>query len=270
MALSVTSNFAISAGYASNNMRGSQSLMGKSINRISSGLKAFKPADDPISYVGGTKLKTDSTGYNMLSTGVQDVAARLNMMDSVLSDVQNGLLELKAQRVAYQTAGSDTESQNAIKNAAAPTIQALKNIMNTARYKNATAFIASDVHLYFNPSTSATSLTITAGIMTYPTKVAALNSALTAMSVASIQSALNQVIAQRASVGGNISALEQISNYLSDVATSADAAYQAVTEVDMAREMTAYVKNNIQSQASQAMVAQANQSLAQVLNLLQV
>jgi len=271
MALSVTSNFAISAGYASNNMRGSQSLMGKSINRISSGLKAPNPADDAPSYVGGTKLKGDAKGYAMLSTGVQDIAARLNMMDSTLADVGNALLDLKAQRVAYNaTPSTDTDAQTALNYASEQTIQALKNAMKTAQYKNGTAFSGTAIGVYLNPNVAASTLTISRTAMTFPSAVTGLASTLSSLGVATIQSAIKAVTNRRAMIGGNISALEQISNYLSDVATSADAAYQAVTEVDMAREMTAYVKNNIQSQAAQAMVAQANQGLAQVLNLLQV
>ena len=88
--------------------------------------------------------------------------------------------------------------------------------------------------------------------------------------VGNIEKDITAVTNLRAEVGGSVSALETISNYLSNLTASADAAYTAVTEVDMAREMTKYVKNNVQSQAAQAMVAQANQGLAQVLNLLQV
>lgn len=268
MALSVTSNFSVSAGYASNNMRTSQTLMGKSINRISSGHKAVNPADDIVSYVGGMKLKSDSKGYEMLSTGVQNAGARLNMMDSVLSDVENGLLDLKGQVIAYNST-TDQEEQNALSNAASNTIQAIKTAMKTASYKNATAFNASALNIYYDPN-GTSHLTISSSVMQYPTAVTGLGSTLSAITLTSIKSAINALADSRAQIGGNISALEQISNYLSDMATSADAAYTAVTEVDMAREMTSYVKNNIQSQAAQAMVAQSNQSLAQVLNLLQV
>ncbi len=265
MALSVTSNFAISAGYASNNMRGSQSLMGKSINRISSGHRAANPADDIASYVGGTKLKGDSKGYAILSTGIQNVAAKLNMQDTILSDVTNGLLELKAQAVSYQ-ATNETQEQSDLDKAFKATLAGI-TAMNSAQYKNEDLFNSANSLKAFYGFAASALVSINASILSFPSQV---STSLSIDSISGIDNALQAVTTRRAALGGNISALEQISNYLSDVATSAEAAYSAVTEVDMAREMTSYVKNNIQSQASQAMVAQANQSLAQVLNLLQV
>jgi len=287
MALSVTSNFSISAGYASNNMRNSQTLMGKSINRISSGLKAFKPSDDIVSFVGGTKLKTDSIGYNMLSTGVQDAAAKLNMADGVLADVSNGLLELKAQAVAYQSLSDKGTGTDEVKNLQAnfdKTLDTLKALTSAPKYKNdklfftATASASVVLNAYYGwGSGTSNALQIGGTYLAFKTSSATgfwatgTGSAKVRLdNLTGIQNKIAEITSRRSQLGGNISALETISNYLANAATSADAAYTAVTEVDMAREMTAYVKNNIQSQAAQAMVAQANQGLAQVLNLLQV
>jgi len=265
MALSVTSNFSINAAYAANNMRNSQSLMGKSINRISSGLRAPKPADDALSYVGGNKLKADSAGYSVLSTGIQDLAAKHNMADSVLSDVGNALLDLKAKAIAYSvaSASNDGEAKTLLENDAETTISALSSMMSKATYKGSALFGTSQDSAYFTLDG------------TNPLSLAALdNSSLITvtktLNLSSVETDIKSVTNLRAQVGSNLSALETISNYLSDLTASADAAYSAVTEVDMAREMTKYVKNNVQSQAAQAMVAQANQGLAQVLNLLQV
>ena len=84
-----------------------------------------------------------------------------------------------------------------------------------------------------------------------------------------LQSAIKSVTAQQANIGAGISAMEYTSSYLQNSANIQETAYSNLTEADMAKEMTTYVKNNVQAQAAQAMIAQANQSLAQVLNLLQ-
>ena len=47
------------------------------------------------------------------------------------------------------------------------------------------------------------------------------------------------------------------------------AAESVIRDADMAKEMTAYTKNNVLLQASQSMLAQANQSSSSVLSLLQ-
>jgi len=267
MALSVTSNFAISAGYASNNMRSSQSLMGKSINRISSGLKAPKPGDDAVSFVGGTKLKADSSGYSVLSTGIQNLAAKHNMADSVLADVGNALLDLKAKTIAYAAAAGDTEAQTVLTNDMTTSLSAIKDMIDNTKYKGSALFGQSSGDSAYYTLDATTPLTL-ATLDTASTSSITFDA--TAPALSAIELDIKTITNKRAEIGSNLSALETISNYLSDLTSSADAAYTAVTEVDYAREMTAYVKNNVQSQAAQAMVAQANQGLAQVLNLLQV
>lgn len=278
MALSVSSNFAISASYASNSMRNSQTLMGKSINRISSGNKAFKPSDDLHSFIAGTKLKGEGDAYAALGTGVQDAGAKLNYYDSVLSNAQNALLQMKSAAMAYRSAASGSDEASAISKDFG-NMKTLANAVMNSQYKGEAIYgsaITASLKVYMGLGSEA--ITIGASVFT---SVSGLASALaltivgaaatgTAGGIAKINAAIKGIAAKRADLGANISALEQISNYLSDIATASDASYKAVTEVDMAREMTTYVASNIQSQAAQAMVAQSNQSLAQVLNLLQV
>ena len=94
-------------------------------------------------------------------------------------------------------------------------------------------------------------------------------SALDIGNKAGIDSALTLVSTQQADVGAGITALSYASDHLANMTSTMDNAYTAITEADMAEEMTKYVKSNIYAQAAQAMIAQANQSMAQVLNLLQ-
>lgn len=84
-----------------------------------------------------------------------------------------------------------------------------------------------------------------------------------------LATAISNITDEQSKIGGGINALEYVSEHLSNLASVQDEAYTTLTEADMAAEMTNYVKSNIYSQAAQAMIAQANQSLAQVLNLLQ-
>ena len=87
--------------------------------------------------------------------------------------------------------------------------------------------------------------------------------------ISAITSAIGSIAAASAKMNAASAALDQISSYLQNVAAAQDAAYSAITDADMATEMTRYVKSNVLSQAAQAMVSQANQSMASVLTLLQ-
>lgn len=84
-----------------------------------------------------------------------------------------------------------------------------------------------------------------------------------------INSALTRVSAQRSSLGAVQNRLEHTINNLSTASENLTSAESRIRDVDMAKEMMDLTKNNILSQASQAMLAQANQKPQGVLQLLQ-
>ncbi|MCM3137637.1 flagellin Hag [Bacillus safensis] len=83
-----------------------------------------------------------------------------------------------------------------------------------------------------------------------------------------IETAIKQVSAQRSKLGAVQNRLEHTINNLSASAENLTAAESRIRDVDMAKEMSEFTKNNILSQASQAMLAQANQQPQNVLQLL--
>ena len=84
-----------------------------------------------------------------------------------------------------------------------------------------------------------------------------------------IKSAINKVSSTRGDLGAIQNRLEHTINNLSVTTENMTAAESRIRDVDMANEMMAYTKNNILVQASQAMLAQANQIPQGVLQLLQ-
>ena len=87
--------------------------------------------------------------------------------------------------------------------------------------------------------------------------------------VAKIKDAINYVSSTRGDLGAIQNRLEHTINNLSVTTENMTAAESRIRDVDMAEEMMAYTKNNILVQASQAMLAQANQIPQGVLQLLQ-
>ncbi|MDF2656581.1 MAG: flagellin domain protein [Bacillota bacterium] len=84
-----------------------------------------------------------------------------------------------------------------------------------------------------------------------------------------IDAATQKVSAQRSSLGAIQNRLEHTINNLGTSSENLTAAESRIRDVDMAKEMMEFTKNNILSQASQAMLAQANQQPQGVLQLLQ-
>ncbi|NLK72648.1 MAG: hypothetical protein GX285_06500 [Clostridiales bacterium] len=84
-----------------------------------------------------------------------------------------------------------------------------------------------------------------------------------------LDSAINTVSGARADLGALQNRLEHTVNNLGVTSENLTAAESRIRDVDMAKEMMQYTKNNILTQAAQAMLAQANMQPQGVLQLLQ-
>lgn len=89
-----------------------------------------------------------------------------------------------------------------------------------------------------------------------------------ATAIETVNLALEKVSSQRSSLGAIQNRLEHTIKNLDTSAENLQAAESRIRDVDMAKEMMEFTKNNILQQASQAMLAQANQAPQGVLQLL--
>lgn len=87
-------------------------------------------------------------------------------------------------------------------------------------------------------------------------------------SITTINAAINEVSTQRSDLGAVQNRLEHTINNLGASSENLTAAESRIRDVDMAKEMMEFTKNNILTQAAQAMLAQANQQPQGVLQLL--
>lgn len=86
--------------------------------------------------------------------------------------------------------------------------------------------------------------------------------------ITAFDSALNAVSSQRANLGAVQNRLEYTISNLDNTAENLTSAESTLRDVDMAKEMMEYSKNNILNQAAQSMISQANQQPQNVLQLL--
>ena len=85
---------------------------------------------------------------------------------------------------------------------------------------------------------------------------------------ATIQAAIEKVSTERAGLGAVQNRLEYTISNLDNTTENLTSAESTLRDVDMAKEMMTFSKNNILNQAAQAMLAQANQQPQNVLSLL--
>ncbi|MFL0251678.1 flagellin, partial [Clostridium neuense] len=110
---------------------------------------------------------------------------------------------------------------------------------------------------------NAKSLSVDSTSITVGNNTAAKN----AMSL--IQNAIDKVSTSRSYIGALQNRLTHTMNNLSTEEQNLNTANSNITDVDMAKEMMNYSKENVLQQAAQSMLAQANQNPQQVLKLLQ-
>ena len=84
-----------------------------------------------------------------------------------------------------------------------------------------------------------------------------------------LDTAITKALSEQTKIGSVESRLDYTSTNLTTASENVSAAESTIRDANMAKEMTEFTKNNILMQASQAMLAQANQSTQNVLSLLQ-
>jgi flagellin len=110
------------------------------------------------------------------------------------------------------------------------------------------------------------------GVLFYgstPTRIDITSASNAAQAIAEIDRAIDGAAAERAKLGSFMSRLQHASDNLQNVATNTAASKSQVADADYATETTELARTQIISQASTAMLAQANQVKQTVLSLLQ-
>ena len=276
MSLRINSNFAAISDGALRSQHSYQNKMGKAITRVSTGKRVNTAADDVVAYNASKRIRADAVGYNALNQNIQNSSVYLQAADTASTQVVDTVTAIREKYIAYQ-ALSDTDKGGAAGTALNKEYQTLQTelkalVGNFGLAHNNSLLNAANTFTFtvdFNSNT-ATYAVGWSNISGLDGMDGAMNSGIAETALGTVlKSALDNVTKEQANIGAGVGTLETLSEYLDNMAALQEQAYSDLTEVDMAKEMTAYVKNNIYSQASQAMIAQANQSLAQVLNLLQ-
>jgi len=118
-------------------------------------------------------------------------------------------------------------------------------------------------------NTTVKSATIASGGKNDPTKgINITNQRSASAAIKTINTAIETVSAERSKLGATQNRLEHTINNLGTSSENLTAAESRIRDVDMAKEMMSFTKNNILTQAAQAMLAQANQQPQGVLQLL--
>lgn len=258
--------------YAVNN-----NSVSKATERLSSGLKINRAGDDAAGLAISEKMRAQIRGLNMASKNSEDAISLVQTAEGALTETHAILQRMNELAVQAASDTNDDETANGVDRAAlqaefAALIEEIDDIAELTTFNKKNLLdgnFAGDIQTGANENET---LEITIGDMSAEgLAVDTLNigtKAGASAAITAVQTAVNTVSTQRASLGAIQNRLEHKINNLNTSAENLQAAESRIRDIDMAKEMTNFTTQNILVQAATAMLAQANAAPQNVLSLL--
>ena len=255
----------------------------KSSEKLSSGYKINRAADDAAGLAISEKMRRQVRGLTQASANAQDGISMVQTAEGALNEVHDMLQRMNelANKAANGTLTSKDRSyiqqeitalQSEINRTANDTkfneLELLGKFdgVDTKGSKTYTLQVGADK----DQTISVTLRKMTASGLGVGTAQVTVGSQQAAQSaIDSIKQGISSLSSMRADLGAVQNRLEHTIKNLDNVVENTTAAESQIRDTDMAKEMVKYSNNNILAQAGQSMLAQANQTNQGVLSLLQ-
>lgn len=272
MAMFINTN--VSALNAHRNLGFNNTQMGKTMEKLSSGYRINRAADDAAGLAISEKMRYQIGGYNQAIRNAQDGISLIQTAEGALTEVHSMLQRLNV--LANQAANGTLASSDRTKigNEVSALMAEINNISSSLKFNGIALLDGSQSSVKFQVGFEAnTTISVSLGSGTSTAKlgvsgisVATASSAQTAIS--KIQSAISVVSTRRAELGAVQNRLEHTINNVGVNSENLAASESRIRNADMAKEMTEFTRTQILVQAGTAMLAQANAVPQNVLRLL--
>ena len=245
-----------------------QSAVSKNMEKLSSGYRINRAGDDAAGLSISEKMRGQIRGLTQASRNAQDGISFIQTAEGALNEVSSMLTRLKELAVQKANGTYSTGAGSDVANLDLEMTQLgaeVKKVVDNTKFNGKDALGAT-----INIVTSDSDLsTFAVGYNLKAETAATMKLDLGSTSTtAIIETAINEVNTARSTLGSQQNRLEHTINNLGTTTENLVAAESRIRDVDMASEMMEMTKNNILSQAAQAMIAQANQQPQNVLQLL--
>ena len=279
----------IAANNAYRNLSANASNGQKNLEKLSSGYRINRSADDAAGLAISEQMRSKINGLDQATANANDAIGLIQTAEGALTETHSMLQRM----VTLATQSANGTYNSTARGAITEEVKALKEeidrIASTTDYNGvkplntgntpaqaaaaaaAPGATPTGIKVQIGPTASETLLVETARLGSSPLGVKAIdvstvskaNSAIT-----TINKAINTVSTHRAKLGASQNRLEHTINNLKTTNENMTAAESRIRDTDMAKEMAAFTKNNILNQAAQSMLSQANQQPQGVLSLL--
>ncbi|WP_026508109.1 flagellin N-terminal helical domain-containing protein [Butyrivibrio sp. MC2013] len=250
-------------------------IQAKSSEKLSSGYKINRAADDAAGLAISEKMRRQVRGLNQASANAQDGISAVQTAEGALQEVQDMLQRMSELSTKAANDTLTTSDRTYIKSEINALVSEINRTASATEFNNTKLLDGNFTGKKLQVGTETSDqnqITISIGNMN------ATSIGLTSTSVSShddakntmdnVKVALENVSQMRANLGAYQNRLEHTIKNLDNIAENTQSAESQIRDTDMAAEMVKYSNNNILAQAGQSMLAQANQSNQGVLSIL--
>ncbi|MFD6054460.1 flagellin [Agromyces sp. NPDC060279] len=280
MGMQINTN--VAAFNAHRNLTNTQNELSKSLEKLSSGLRINRAADDAAGLAISEGLRSQISGTKVAARNAQDGISVIQTAEGALTEVHNILHRMRDLAVQGASDSNNAESRAAIQKEADALSLELHRVSEGVNFNGIDLLKGGSLNFQVGAGDTAND-TIAVNLANVGTAVGTLASAdgtaagagfvVTSNATAnttltSIDTAITAISTARADLGAQQNRFESTIRTLNVSAENLSAAESRIRDTDMAAEMVSYTRASILSQAGTAMLAQANQANQGVLKLL--
>lgn len=274
-------NHNISAINAWRNTGLQNNALDKSLEKLSSGLRINRSADDAAGLSISEKMRNQIAGLNQATRNAQDAVSLIQTAEGALNETHAILLRMRELAIQARSDTNTNEDRAQTQKEVVELINEINRIASTTQFNTrnllqgscGTGANGSCLVFQIGANVGQT-MSLVIGSMTADSSalnvsaVSVGGAASASAAISLIDGAISQVSAQRADLGAVQNRLEHTIANLGVAAENLQAAESRIRDVDMAMEMAKFTKTQILVQAGTAMMAQANMKPQNVLKLL--
>ena len=267
-------NTNIQAQAAASNLNTSQTMLAKSLARLSSGSKIVSPADDAAGLAVSMRLDAQIKRLDAAKSNVGNAISFTQTQDGYLLKIGKALERMSELSILSQDVTKSNTDRALYDSEFSPLAAYITNA-SSKDFNGVSLFTASNLNVTIDSEGNTFSMNgVDLGATAYTTvtntptsNIATTTAAATALT--DVKAAITQLAQDRALIGAFQSRLNLTSEQLVVTKENLSASTSRIKDVDIAEESTEYARYNILVNSGTAMLAQANQMPQSVLKLLQ-
>lgn len=251
----------------------------KSTEKLSSGYKINRAADDAAGLSISEKMRNQIRGLNKASDNAQDGISLVQTAEGALNEVHSMLQRMSELAVQASNGTNASQDRTALDNEVQQLKTEIERVGTTTQFNKMdiltgefssnnekTLQVGANQDQVITIAISALTSTVGSAL---DAKVKVGTASAAQSSITIIQNSITNLSALRSKLGALQNRLEHTVANLDNISENTQSAESRIRDTDMAEEMVQYSKNNILQQAGQSMLAQANQANQGVISLLQ-